>query len=153
MAHSTKLLSLFECQDMSVKPNGVKLWKREQAGFFSFAMILAIFRLVPISGILCVSCSIHLLSYIISSIQVSNFMSHNIPSEISNCTDRVAHFLKGDVASHAKHKTIYICLYSLTAVTQELRYTLCLLQPVSEEPLAGGSISDEKMFDILERHS
>ena len=121
--------------------------------FFPSPWFLPIFRLVPISSILCVSCSIHLLSYIISSVQVSNFMSHNIPSEISNCTDRVARFLKGDVASHAKHKNIYICLYSLTAVTQELRYTLCLLQPVFEEPFAGGSISNEKVFDILERYS
>jgi hypothetical protein len=106
--------------------------------------------LAHISGILCISCSIHLSSYIISSIQVSNFISRDIPSEISNCADRAACFLKGDVAIHAKHETIYICLYSLTAVIQELRYTLCLLQPISDEPLAGGSISNEKM---LERHS
>src|ERR1700676_1548326 len=112
--------------------------------FFPSPWFLPVFRLVPISGILCVPCSIHLLSYIISSIQVSNFMSCDIPSEISNCVDHAGHFLKGDVAIHAKHKTIYICLYSVTAVTQELRYTLCLLQPVSEEPLAGGSISNEK---------
>ena len=121
--------------------------------FFSSPWFLPVFRLVPISGILCIFCSIHLLSYIISSVQVSNFMSHDIPSEISNCVDHAGHFLKGDVAIHAKHKTIYICLYSVTAVTQELRYTLCLLQPVSEEPFAGGSISNEKVFDILERYS
>jgi len=79
--------------------------------FFPSPWFLPVFRLVPISGILCVFCSIHLLSYIISSIQVSNFMSHDIPSEISNCVDHVGRYLKGDVAIHAKHKTIYICLY------------------------------------------
>ena len=83
-------------------------------------------------------------TYIISSIQVSNFMSCDTPSGISNCMDCATCFLKGDVAIHAKHKTIYICLYSLTAVTQEPRYTLCLLQPVSEQPLAGGSVSNKK---------
>ena len=97
-----------------------------------------------ISGTLCISCSKHLSFYIVSSILVSCFMSCDIPSEISNCVDHAGHFLKGDVAIHAKHKTIYICLYSLTAVSQELRHTLCLLQPISEEPLAGGSISNEK---------
>jgi len=38
-----QLLCLFECQDMSVKLNGVGLWKREWASFFSFTMVLARF--------------------------------------------------------------------------------------------------------------
>jgi hypothetical protein len=68
---------------MLVKLNGIRLWKREWASFFSsLPWFSPIFRLVPISGILCESCSIHL-SYSISSTQVVNFMSCDIPSKIS----------------------------------------------------------------------
>ena len=52
-------------------------WSPEEiVGWFfsSSPWFLLVFRLVPISSTLCISCSIHLLSYIISSIQVSNFI-------------------------------------------------------------------------------
>jgi len=80
---------------VSVKPNCVGLRKCERpALFLSSPWFSPIFWLVPIRGILCVFCSRHLSFYIVYSVLVSNFMSHDISSEISSSPRPCSPFLK-----------------------------------------------------------
>ena len=103
---------MFEGQYVSVKPNHVRLQKCEwPALFLSSPWFSAVFRLVPIRGILCVSCSRHLSFYIVYGILVLNFMSRDISSEISSSPRPCGPFLKvsGPAGTDPGHPRVHSC--------------------------------------------